>query len=54
MPTPSPSAQSVNINEPLHFRHQAVEKFASARERADSDSCLVMCVVLILVTSEII
>lgn len=54
MPTLSPSSQSVNINEPLCFRRQTVQKFSGAREGASSDSCLVMCVVLIFLTSETI
>lgn len=39
-------AQSVNINDPLHFHHQRAEKFAGARERPNSGSCLVVHVVL--------
>lgn len=39
-------AQSVNVNDPLHFHHQTPEKFAAARERTNSGSCLVMHVVL--------
>lgn len=54
MPTLSPSAQSVNINEPFRFHHQRVEIFAGAREGSNSDSCLVMCAVLIFLTSETI
>lgn len=54
MPIPSPSAQPVNLNEPLRFHCQTVEKFAGAREGAKSDSCLVMCVVFIFVTSEML
>lgn len=38
--------QSVNINDPLHFHHETPEKFAGARERANSSSCLVVHVAL--------
>lgn len=42
MPAPWPGTQSVNINESLHFYCRMVEKFAGAREGANSESCLVM------------
>lgn len=37
MPSPSPSAESVNISELLHFHHETMEKFTGSGGRASSD-----------------
>lgn len=52
MPSPSPSAESVNISKLLHFHHETMEKFTGSGERASSD--LLAEVYYIFLFSEII